>query len=182
MKVKVVAVGGAGRNILNALIELGLDRDCALNIDADINAKAASRAPFLQIGGSVCNGHGSVEPCVGLVAAKESENEIAKELRSAEALILVAGLGGGTGAGALPFVASLASAKTVAVAVMPAIIEGKRRMARAEEALVNLKAALGEESVHAVEMAPGAIATMFDNTDKLVAERVLTLLKKYKEN
>ena len=48
MKVKVVGIGGCGRNSLNALIDLGFDRRCALNIDTDINAKSASKAQSVQ--------------------------------------------------------------------------------------------------------------------------------------
>ena len=176
MGVKVVGLGGCGRNSLNALIDLGFDSSCALNIDTDINAKSASAAPFLQIGSAVCHGRGAVEPSVGLAAAKESEDAIVKELSGAEVLIFIAGLGGGTGAGALPFIVSLVSVKTTVLAVMPAKIEGNRRRARAEAALANFRAAVGKDNVHVIEMAEGTPATIFDRTDKTVAGKIKALL------
>ena len=176
MGVKVVGLGGCGRNSLNALIDLGFDSSCALNIDTDINAKSASKAPFLQIGSAVCCGRGAVESSVGLAAAKESEDDIVKELSGAEVLIFVAGLGGGTGAGALPFIATRVSAKTTVIAVMPPKIESTRRKERAKAALANLRATIGDESLHFVEMADGTPATIFDRTDVTVAERIAALI------
>jgi hypothetical protein len=101
-------------------------------------------------------------------------------MKGADTVILLAGLAGGAGAGAMPFIASLAldyiEAKTIAFVTLPAQIEGKERRARAEAALSNLRAVLDDENIHVINTPPGALATMFDNTDKLVAKKIKELL------
>ena len=116
------------------------------------------------------------------VAAELAEREILEAMKGADTTILLAGLAGGTGGGAIPFIASLAldyiGAKTIAIVTTPAEIEGAKSKERAEKALTNLKGVIDEENLHVIPSAKGAIKTMFDDTDKLVAERVKEILEK----
>ena len=101
-------------------------------------------------------------------------------MKGADTVILLAGLAGGAGAGGIPFIASLAidyiEAKTMAFVTLPAEIEGEGRRAKAEAALSNLKSVLDEENIHVINIAPGTLATMYSNTDKLVANMVKDFL------
>jgi hypothetical protein len=99
-------------------------------------------------------------------------------MKGADTIILLAGLTGGTGGGAIPFIASLAldyvGAKTIAIVTTPAEIEGAKSQERAAKALTSLNGVLYEESVCVIPTAKGA--PIYGNTDKLVAERVKELL------
>ena len=182
MNVKIIGIGGCGTGILEALINIGLDPENAIFMDTDINARGAVKGDnFVQLGESVFKGlSAGNKPERGRVAAELSQAEIVEAMKGADTVILIAGLAGGTGGGGLPFIASLAlgnvGAKTMAFVTMPAEIEGDGRMAKAEAALSNLRAVLDEENIHVINTAPGTLATMFDNTDKLVAEKVKELL------
>ncbi len=170
MNCKVVGIGGAGRNILNALIASGFDRSCTLNIDTDINAKSASKAPFLQIGKNTCKGRGSVQTCVGFMAAKESEDDIIAELCGAEVIVLVAGLGGGCGTGAIIYISKLAvdkNAKTFAFVTTPAEFEPKHRKDSADECVTSLHEILGDNlKVISVATSMTGLRTLFDTSNK----------------
>ena len=182
MNVKIIGIGGCGRNILNRLIDIGFDPENAIFMDTDINARSDVESDnFVQLGKSIFKGLGTGnDPNGGRVAAEMTEGEIVEAMKGADTVILLTGLAGGAGAGALPFIASLAldyiEAKTIAFVTLPAQIEGKGRRAKAEEALSNLRVVLDEENIHIINTAPGTLATMFDNTDKLVAEKVKELL------
>ena len=181
MNVKIIGIGGCGRNILNRLIDIGFDSENAIFMDTDINARGAVKGDnFVQLGKSIFEGLGTGnDPNGGRVAAEMTEGEIVEAMNGADTVILLTGLAGGAGAGALPFIASLAldyiEAKTISFVTLPAQIEGKGRRAKAEAALSNLRAVLDKENIHVINTA-GTIATMFDNTDKLVAEKVKALL------
>ena len=103
-------------------------------------------------------------------------------MKGADTVILLAGLAGGTGGGAIPFIASLAldyiGAKTIAIVTTPAEIEGAKSQERAEKALANLRGVLDEENIHVIPTAKGTLATMYDNTDKLALKKVKEILEK----
>ena len=182
MNCKIIGIGGCGRNILNRLIDIGFDPENAIFMDTDINARSiVSSDNFVQLGKSIFKGLGTGnDPNGGRIAAEMTEGEIVEAMKGAGTVILLAGLAGGAGAGALPFIASLAldyiEAKTIAYVTLPAQIEGKGRRAKAEAALSNLKAVLDEENIHVITTAPGTLGTMYSNTDKLVAEKIKELL------
>ena len=181
MNVKIIGIGGCGRNILNRLIDIGFDPDMVVYMDTAREVGPFKSDNFVQLGKSIFKGLGTGnDPNGGRVAAEMTEGEIVEAMKGADTVILLAGLAGGAGAGALPFIASLAldyiEAKTIAYVTLPAQIEGKGRRAKAEMALSNLKAVLDEENIHVINTAPGTLATMFDNTDKLVAEKVKDFL------
>ena len=182
MNVKIIGIGGCGTWALESILNIGFDPENAIFMDTTINARSiVSSDNFIQLGKSIFKGLGTGnDPNGGRVAAEMSEGEIVEAMKGADTVILLAGLAGGAGAGALPFIASLTldyiEAKTIAYVTLPAEIEGKGRRAKAEAALSNLKGVLDEENIHVINTAPGTLATMFDNTDKLVANMVKDFL------
>ena len=181
MNVKIIGIGGCGTWVLEALINIGFDPENAIFMDTTTNARSiVSSDNFIQLGKSIFKGLGTgKDPNGGRVAAEMTEGEIVEAMKGADTVILLAGLAGGAGAGAMPFIVSLAldyiGAKTIAFVTLPAQIEGKGRRAKAEAALSNLRAVLDDENIHVINTAPGTLATMFDNTDKLVAEKIKEL-------
>ena len=181
MNVKIIGIGGCGRNILNRLIDIGFDPDIVVYMDTAREVGPFKSDNFVQLGKSIfkglCTGN---DPNGGRVAAEMTEGEIVEAMNGADTVILLAGLAGGAGGGALPFIASLAldyiEAKTIAFVTMPAQIEGKGRRAKAETALSNLRGVLDEESIHVIPTTKGTLATMYSNTDKLVANMVKDFL------
>ena len=177
---KILGIGGCGRNILNRLIEIGFDPDMVVYMDTAREVGPFKSDNFVQLGKSIFKGLGTGnDPNGGRVAAEMSEGEIVEAMKGADTVILLAGLAGGAGAGAMPFIASLAldyiEAKTIAFVTLPAGIEGKGRRAKAEVALSHLRAVLDNENIHVINTT-GTLATMFDNTDKLVVNMVKDFL------
>ena len=180
MNVKIIGIGGCGRNILNRLIDIGFDPDMVVYMDTAREVGPFKSDNFIQLGKSIFKGLGTGnDPNGGRVAAEMTEGEIVEAMKGADTIILLAGLAGGAGAGGIPFIASLAldyiEAKTIAYVTMPAQIEGKGRRAKAEAALSNLRTVLDEENIHVINTA-GTLATMYSNTDKLVANMVKDFL------
>jgi len=132
-KIKVVGVGGGGGNSLSRMREIGIKGGelIAINTDAQ-DLLYASADQKILIGRELTQGLGAgSNPKVGEEAAKESESEIKKKLSSSDMIFITCGLGGGTGTGAAPVVASLAKkqgALTIGVVTLPFTIEGKKRL------------------------------------------------------
>ncbi|HZT72727.1 MAG TPA: cell division protein FtsZ [Terriglobales bacterium] len=146
-RIKVIGIGGGGGNAVNRMIDARLDGVEFVVANTDIQALNLSRAPHkLQLGVKLTNGRGSgSDPETGRRAALEDTDKIIEVLEGADMVFVTAGLGGGTGTGAAPVVASLASelgALTVAVVTKPFPFEGKRRMAQAEQGLRELAEAV----------------------------------------
>ena len=142
-KIKVIGVGGGGGNAVNRMIDAGVEGIEFVVANTDLQALRMSRAPVkLQLGVKLTNGLGAgANPEVGRKAALEDSDKIIEALEGADMVFITAGLGGGTGSGSAPVVASLASelgALTVAVVTKPFAFEGKRRMQQAEQALQEL--------------------------------------------
>ena len=142
--IKVVGVGGAGNNAVNRMINSSVKGVEFIAINTDAQALLSSLAPYrIQIGEKLTKGLGAgANPEVGQKAAEESRDEILKALRGADMVFITAGMGGGTGTGAAPVVASLATelgALTVAVVTKPFPVEGKKRMTQAEDGLADLR-------------------------------------------
>ena len=138
--IKIVSVGGAGLNALDRIVLDGLERAEVVAINTDVQSLATSVAAHkVQLGRAVTRGLGAGgDPELGYQAAVESADEIREALVDARMIFVCAGLGGGTGSGAAPYVAQLASeagALVVAFATLPFSFEGKRRNAQAREAL-----------------------------------------------
>ncbi len=141
--VKVVSVGGAGLNALDRVVLDGLEKAGVVAINTDVQSLTSSVAPHkVQLGRTVTRGLGAGgDPELGYQAAVESAEEIREALSDANVIFVCAGLGGGTGSGAAPYVAHLAreaGALVLAFVTLPFTFEGKRRNAQAREALARL--------------------------------------------
>src|SRR5437899_2491937 len=139
-KIKVIGVGGGGCNAVNRMIRAKLEGVEFITANTDLQALKLSQAPVkLQLGAKLTKGLGAgANPEVGRKAALEDTEKIIEALEGSDMIFITAGLGGGTGSGAAPVVASLASelgALSVAVVTKPFAFEGKRRMMQAEQAL-----------------------------------------------
>jgi cell division protein FtsZ len=142
-KIKVIGVGGGGGNAVNRMIDAGVEGIEFVVANTDLQALRLSRAPVkLQLGVKLTNGLGAgANPEVGRKAALEDSDKIIEALEGADMVFVTTGLGGGTGTGAAPIIASLAcemGALTVAVVTKPFAFEGKRRMAQAERGIAEL--------------------------------------------
>lgn len=142
-KLKVIGVGGGGCNAVNRMIRAKVEGVEFITANTDLQALKMSQAPVkLQLGAKLTKGLGAgANPEVGRKAALEDTEKIIEALEGADMIFITSGLGGGTGSGAAPVVASLASelgALSVAVVTKPFAFEGKRRMLQAEQALQEL--------------------------------------------
>ena len=142
-KIKVIGVGGGGNNAVNRMIDAGMEGIEFVVANTDLQALRMSRAAAkIQLGVKLTNGLGAgANPDVGRKAALEDSDKIIEALEGADMVFVTAGLGGGTGTGAAPIIASLASemgALTVAVVTKPFAFEGKRRMQQAERGISEL--------------------------------------------
>ncbi|MBI4472728.1 MAG: cell division protein FtsZ, partial [Acidobacteria bacterium] len=142
--IKVIGVGGGGGNAVNRMIAAGLEGVDFLVANTDMQALKQSNAPVkVQIGSKLTKGLGAgANPDIGREAALEDTEKIIEALEGADMVFVTTGLGGGTGTGAAPIVASLAaelSALTVAVVTKPFAFEGKKRMVQAERGFKDLK-------------------------------------------
>ena len=142
-RIKVIGVGGGGNNAVNRMIAAGVEGVEFIAANTDAQALKSSQAPVkLQLGVKLTSGLGAgANPDVGRRAALEDSDKIIEALEGADMVFVTTGLGGGTGTGAAPVIASLASemgALTVAVVTRPFGFEGKRRMMQAERGLQEL--------------------------------------------
>ena len=142
-KIKVIGVGGGGGNAVNRMICAGVEGVEFIVANTDLQALQMSRAPVkIQLGTKLTNGLGAgANPEIGRRGALEDADKIIEALEGADMVFVTTGLGGGTGTGAAPIIASLASemgALTVAVVTKPFAFEGRRRMSQAERGLAEL--------------------------------------------
>lgn len=146
VKVAIMGLGGAGNNILDLVNGNTTPSSSLYSVNLDLRTLNASKADHkIHLGGSVTYGLGSGgDPQVAIKAARDSEGEITKALEGTNLLVLIAGLGGGTGSGAAPAIAKTAKklgAFVVSVMTMPFSFEGERRREQAEQARRELTAA-----------------------------------------
>ncbi|MFN6964125.1 MAG: cell division protein FtsZ [Pyrinomonadaceae bacterium] len=143
-RIKVIGVGGGGGNAVNRMIDAGVKGVEFIVANTDLQALNASKAPIkIQLGGKSTRGLGAgANPDVGREAALEDHEKLLDVLEGSDMVFVTTGLGGGTGTGAAPVVASLAielGALTVAVVTKPFAVEGRKRMAQAERGLAELR-------------------------------------------
>jgi cell division protein FtsZ len=143
-RIKVIGIGGGGGNAVNRMIEAGIEGIEFLVANTDLQALKRSRAPIkIQLGSRLTKGLGAgADPGVGREAALEDTDKIIEVLEGADMVFVTTGLGGGTGTGGAPIIASLATelnALTVAVVTKPFHFEGRRRMQQAEQGLRELQ-------------------------------------------
>jgi len=143
-RIKVIGIGGGGSNAVNRMVQAGFDGVEFMVANTDLQALRTNAAPVkLQIGSKLTKGLGAgADPNVGRQAALEDTEKIIQALDGADMIFVTTGLGGGTGTGAAPVIASLASelgALTVAVVTKPFKFEGKKRQIQAERGLEALR-------------------------------------------
>jgi cell division protein FtsZ len=143
-RIKVIGVGGGGSNAVNRMIEAGIKGVEFIVANTDVQALNNSNAPIkIQLGSKLTRGLGAgSDPLVGRDAALEDHEKIMDVLEGSDMVFVTTGLGGGTGTGAAPVIASLAielGALTVAVVTKPFTVEGKKRMHQAERGLAELR-------------------------------------------
>ncbi len=179
--IPVIGIGGAGANVLDRLALDGVAASSLIALNTDAQALTASVAgEKIQLGAAATRGLGSGgDPELGRCAAEESASEIRGAVEGSEAVILVAGLGGGTGSGAIPLAAETAhesGALVIAVVTLPFGFEGKRRSAQAAEALSELQrhadAVICFENDRMGETVPAAsgIQTAFAAADQTLSQ------------
>ena len=143
-KIIVIGVGGGGNNAVNRMIDESLNGVDFIAVNTDIQALKGSRSNTkIQIGEKLTRGLGAgANPDVGLKAAEESKEELMQALKGADMVFVTAGMGGGTGTGAAPVIASISkelNILTVGVVTKPFGFEGKTRMKNAETGIAELK-------------------------------------------
>src|SRR5438874_7802167 len=143
-KIKVIGVGGGGGNAVNRMIQAGIKGVECMVANTDVQAMRNSLASAkLQIGAKLTKGLGAgANPEIGKQAALEDTDRILEALSGADMIFITTGMGGGTGTGAAPIIASLAAelgSLTVAVVTKPFAFEGKRRRVQAEQGIRALR-------------------------------------------
>jgi cell division protein FtsZ len=146
-RIRVIGIGGGGGNALNRMIESGIRGVDFIAVNTDSQALEASLAPTkIQIGPQLTKGLGSGgHPEVGKQAAMEDTERLLEVLQGSDMVFLTAGLGGGTGTGATPILANLATELDIlclAICTLPFEFEGRVRGRQAEEGLNDLKSAV----------------------------------------
>ena len=143
-KIKVIGCGGGGNNAVNRMIETGVKGVEFIVANTDLQVLNNSKAPVkIQIGKDLTNGLGAgANPNVGREAALESKQELEDAIKGADMVFVTCGMGGGTGTGAAPVIASIAQesgALTVGIVTKPFSFEGKRRMEQAIAGIEELR-------------------------------------------
>ena len=162
-QIKVIGVGGGGNNAVNRMIDFGLRGVEFIALNTDKQALLSSKASVkIQLGEKLTKGLGAGGmPEIGEKAANESEDEVQQAIKGADMVFITAGMGGGTGTGAAPIVASIAKEMgvlTVAVITKPFTFEGIKRMKNAEKGIQNLK-----DSVDTLLVIPNDKLIMLDD-------------------
>ena len=146
-KIKVIGIGGGGGNAVNRMIDARMRGIEFVAANTDLQALRKCRAGTKQqLGEALTRGLGAGgDPEIGRKSALEDTERMLELLEGADMVFLTAGLGGGTGTGAAPIIASLAAeigALTVAVVTKPFVFEGRRRMELADQGLEELRSAV----------------------------------------
>ena len=181
-KIKVIGVGGGGNNSLSRMREIGIKGGelIAVNTDAQ-DLLYANADKKILIGRELTSGLGAgSNPKIGEEAAKESESEIKKKISGSDMIFITCGLGGGTGTGAAPVIASLAKkqgALTIGVVTLPFTIEGKKRLENAMNGLEKLEAVVNTliiiPNAKLLELAPELpLQTAFKIADEILTNAV----------
>ena len=143
-RIRVIGVGGGGNNAVDRMIDAGIKSAEFVAMNTDYQALIRSKAELkIQLGAELTKGLGAgADPSIGEKAAQESIDQIKEVLQDNDLVFITAGMGGGTGTGAPPVVASIAREMgilTVAVVTKPFNFEGKKRMENAEKGIENLR-------------------------------------------
>jgi cell division protein FtsZ len=181
-KIKVIGIGGGGNNSLSRMREIGIKGGelIAINTDAQ-DLLYANADQKILIGRELTQGLGAgSNPKTGEEAAKESESDIKKKLANSDMIFITCGLGGGTGTGAAPVIASIAKkqgALAIGIVTLPFTIEGKKRIENAMDGLERLEAVVDTLIVipndKLLELAPELpLHTAFKIADEILTNAV----------
>lgn len=181
-KIKVIGIGGGGNNSLNRMGEIGIKGGELIAINTDAQDLLYTNADQkILIGKESTQGLGAgSNPQVGQEAAKESESEIKKRIANSDMIFITCGMGGGTGTGAAPVVASLAKKQgslTIGVVTMPFTIEGQKRIENAVMGLEKMESVTDTLIVipndKLLELAPDLpLHTAFKISDEILTNAV----------
>lgn len=145
IKIKVIGVGGGGGNAVNRMIDAGITSAefAVVNTDKQALMMFKNKCQVVQIGEKLTSGQGAgADPKVGEKAAEESKETLKRMLEGVDLLFITAGMGGGTGTGAAPVIASLSREMgilTVAIVTKPFLFEGSPRMRNASKGIEKLR-------------------------------------------
>lgn len=182
-KIKVIGVGGAGGNTISRLFSAGINNVELISINTDTqDLKRKSAHLKLRIGEKTTKGLGAgMKPEIGSLSAKENIKEIEEILKGADIIFLTAGLGGGTGSGAMPIIAELAKRNgilTIGVVTMPFSFEGRKRKKIAQNSLEQIEKFIDTIVVipndKLIELVPlkSSVEEAFAKCDELLKEAV----------
>jgi len=182
-RIKVIGVGGGGGNAVNRMVKAGLGDVEFIVANTDKQAIDNNAATIkLQIGGHLTKGLGAgADPNVGRAAALEDTDKILEVLTGADMVFVTTGLGGGTGTGAAPVIASLANqmgALTIAVVTKPFKFEGRKRALQAERGLQELAEcvdtiiAIPNERLLATVNKATSMSAAFETADEVLRQAI----------
>ncbi len=186
VQIKVVGVGGGGGNAVNRMVNAGVQGVEFIAVNTDRQALYLSQASHkIQIGEKATAGKGAgANPEVGRQAAEESREQIESALQGSDMIFITAGMGGGTGTGAAPVVASIArelGILTVGIVTKPFPFEGKRRMNQAEEGInalaeqVDSLVIIPNERLHLVSDQKITLLNAFNVADDILRQGVQSI-------
>lgn len=170
VQIKVIGVGGGGGNAVNRMITQGVLGAEFIAVNTDKQVLVHSKATHkIQIGEKSTHGQGAGgKPEVGAKAAEESKDAISDALKGTDMVFITAGMGGGTGTGAAPVIASVAKEMgclTIGVVTKPFKFEGRRRMVQAQDGISKLA-----EHVDSLIVIPNDRLRALDEKKKTIAE------------
>ncbi len=181
-KIKVIGVGGGGNNSLNRMKEIGIRGGELIAVNTDAQDLLYTNADQkILIGKELTQGLGAgSNPRIGEESAKESESEIKKKISGSDMVFITCGMGGGTGTGAAPVIASLAKkqgALTIGVVTLPFTIEGKKRIENAMDGLEKMQSVVDTLIIipndKLLELAPDLpLHTAFKIADEILTNAV----------
>jgi cell division protein FtsZ len=185
-KIKVIGVGGAGGNTISRLFDADVKNVELVSVNTDIQDLNKKKADTkIRIGEKTTQGLGAgMNPEIGRLSAEESAEELENVLKTADIVFLTAGLGGGTGSGAMPVIASLSKKLgilTIGIVTLPFSFEGKKRRKIAMNSLEEIEKAINTLVVipndKLINLIPpkSSVEFAFDKCDELLKEAVETI-------
>jgi cell division protein FtsZ len=182
-KIKVIGIGGAGCNTISRLFDSNIKNIELISFNTDIQDLNKKKSHLkVRIGEKITQGLGAgMKPEIGMLSARESEKEIEDILKTTDIVFLTAGLGGGTGSGAMPVVSEIAkklNVLTIGIATMPFSFEGKKRKKIALNALeeieknINTLVIIPNDKLIKLIPSKSSIEFAFQKCDELLKEAV----------
>ncbi|BFT94064.1 MAG: cell division protein FtsZ [Minisyncoccus archaeiphilus] len=182
-KIKVIGVGGAGCNTISRLVQSNIKNADLISVNTDVQDLNRKEAHLkVKIGEKLTSGLGSgMKPEIGNQAAKESQKELEDIIKNSDIVFLAAGLGGGTGSGAMPVISEIAKKLgilTIGVVTLPFSFEGKKRKKIALNSLEEIKknidtlVVIQNDKLSTIVSPKATIEQAFEKCDDLLKEAV----------